>query len=88
MSLTAYTLKMAAIAAPVAALLVFGDGPLPTGWLTGIVDPGATIAKDAVVVGMWAAGAATTAGGAVGIVCLCWMFWRERSRRDGPAPRR
>ncbi|EFH10296.1 hypothetical protein HMPREF0731_3408 [Pseudoroseomonas cervicalis ATCC 49957] len=78
MSLATYTLKLAAVTAPAAALLVFGGEPMPTGWLEGIVDPGATVGKAAVVMGMWAVGAASTVGGIAGFIWLGWEFWRER----------
>ncbi len=81
MSLATYTLKMAAVTAPAAALLAFSGEPMPVGWLDGIVDPGATVGKAALVLGMWVAGAAATAGGTVGIVWLSWEFWRERRQR-------
>ncbi len=83
MSLATYTLKMAAIAAPLAALSVFGGEPMPAGWLEGIVDPGATIGKAAVVVGMWLAGAASTAGGLAGFVWLAHALWLERCHSAG-----
>ena len=83
MSLATYTLKMAAVTAPATALLVFGGDPMPAGWLDGIVDPGATVGKAAVVVSMWAAGAAATAGGVAGFIWLAWEFWRERRGRSG-----
>lgn len=81
MSLATYTLKMTAVTAPVAALLTFSAEPMPPGWLEGIVNPGSTIGKAAVVVSMWAMGAAATAGGTVGIVWLSWEFWRDRHQR-------
>lgn len=80
MGLATYTLKLAVVAAPAAALLVFGREPMPVGWLAGIVDPGSTVGKAAVVVSMWAAGAAATAGGIAGFIWLAWEFWRERRR--------
>ncbi len=83
MSLATYTLKMAAVTAPAAALLAFSGEPMPAGWLDGIVDPGATVGKAAIVVAMWVAGGAATAGGTVGFVWLSWELWRERRRRAG-----
>lgn len=86
MSLVTYTLKMAAVAAPASALLVFGGEPMPAGWFDGIVLPGATVGHAAFVVGMWAAGAAATAGGIVGLLWLAWAYWREwRGREDAAA---
>ncbi len=83
MGLATYTLKMAAVAAPAAAILAFGAEPIPTGWLDGIVDPGATVAHAGVVLGIWVAGATATAGGVIGFVCFSWQLWRERRRRAG-----
>lgn len=83
MSLATYTLKMAAVAAPVAALLAFSSEPMPAGWLDGIVEPGSTIGKAAVVLGMWVGGAAATAGGGLGVVWLSWAFWSERRSPAG-----
>jgi hypothetical protein len=82
MSLATYTLKMAAVTAPAAALLAFSGEPFPAGWLGGIVGPRATIGKAAFVVGMWVIGAAATAGAAVGFGWLSWALWRERRSRS------
>lgn len=81
MSLATYTLKMAAVTAPAAALLAFSGEPMPAGWLDGIVAPGSTVGKAAVVLGMWVAGGAATAGGTVGFVWLSWELLRERRQR-------
>ncbi|MBS5905178.1 hypothetical protein [Roseomonas mucosa] len=83
MSLATYTLKMTAVTASGAALLVFGGEPMPAGWVDGVVMPGATIGKAAVILAMWVAGAASTAGGIVGLLWLTWAYWREWRGRSG-----
>lgn len=83
MSLATYTLRMAAMTAPAAALVVFGGEPMPTGWLDGVLMPGATIGHAAVVVGFWGIGVATTAGGIVGLLWLARAYWREWRGRSG-----
>ncbi|MBI0435774.1 MULTISPECIES: hypothetical protein [Acetobacterales] len=77
MGLATYTLKMAAVSALAAAILVFGGEPMPAGWLDGIVDPGATVGQAATVVVFTVAGSAATAGGIAGLLWLAWAYWRE-----------
>ncbi|MBC9207129.1 hypothetical protein IBL26_09815 [Roseomonas aerophila] len=78
MSLATYTLKMAAIAAPAAALVAFGAEPMPAGWLDGIVTPGGTVGHAAVVIGFWAAGVASIMVSAVVAAGLARDAWRLR----------
>ncbi len=83
MGLATYTLKMAAVAAPAAALLAFGGEPMPAGWLDGIVLPGATVGHAATVMAFWVIGSVTTAGGVVGLLWLARAYWREWQGRSG-----
>lgn len=80
MSLATYTLKMAAVAAPIAALLAFGGEPMPAGWLDAVVTPGGTIGQAAVVIGFWAIGVASIVVSAVVAAGLARDAWRLRQK--------
>jgi hypothetical protein len=53
---------------------------LPDGWLEGVVASGTTVGGAAVLLGMWAAGIASTVGGSVGLAWLGWEMWRHRQQ--------
>ena len=86
MGLATYALKMAAIAAPAAAILALAGEPMPTSWLYGIVDPGASVGKAAVVLGMWVAGAGSIVVGGVVGMGLARDAWRLRADRRAVRP--